>query len=250
MKASALQAALIRRKPGRSLTLVVTLLQSITFLSLVTASGNSAAVVNAVLAPGLIGLWVASIDLAGEIIAEDRWNRRFELIVITRVPLSVVVFGRVIIVIGFGALAFAEAWLVAAIGFGQVVTIREPLIFVVGVAATCLAMAGTATLLTALFVLSRAMEMLQNSLSYPLYILGGVVVPITFLPDWLRPASRLLFLSWSGDLLRNAMRGASADWVAQLAAILLLGATAGAIGLWLTRVVVDRTRREGTVGHA
>ncbi len=168
----------------------------------------------------------------------------------TGAPVSLVVFGRVLVIVIVGALAFAESWLVAAIGFGQVVSIGQPGIFVVGVLVTCFAMAGTATLLASAFVLSRVLEIFQNSLSYPLYILGGVIVPVTTLPGWLYPASRIVFLSWSADLLRGAVRGAAPDWAGQAAIIAGLGALALVIGIRLTGRVIDQVRHNATVGHA
>jgi ABC-2 type transport system permease protein len=90
----------------------------------------------------------------------------------------------------------------------------------------------------------------QNSLSYPFYILGGVAVPVAFMPGFLHPVSRILFLSWSADLLRASIRGAVPGWPGRLAIIAGLGALALAAGVRLTRVVVDRARRNATVGHA
>jgi ABC-2 type transport system permease protein len=232
------------------MTLVASLLLSIMFVSLAVHWHRPSAVVNAVLAPGLIGLWLASLDLAGQIIGEDRWSGRFELLVASRVPLALVVLGRVLVIVLVGGLAFAESWLVAALGFGQVVRIADPGVFVAGVVVTCFAMAGTATLLASAFVLSRLLEIFQNTLSYPFYILGGVIVPVTALPGFLYPGSRILFLSWSADLLRASARGTARGWPAELAIIAGLGALALVIGVRLTRVVVDRTRRNATVSHA
>jgi ABC-2 type transport system permease protein len=205
---------------------------------------------NAVLAPGLIGLWVAALDHAGSIVPEDRWAGRFSPMIAAPVPLGPVVAGRVAMVVLVGAAAFAESWLVAALGFGRVVAVADPAMFAVAVAATCLATIGTATLLSAVLVVSRARDVLQNSLGYPFYILGGILVPVAALPGWLHPFSRVVFLSWSAELLRDAVRGDAGGPLGPVAAILGLGAAAMAAGLWLTRHYVDRSRREGMVEFA
>jgi ABC-2 type transport system permease protein len=229
---------------------VVAAVQATTLTSLAVSAHRPEAVVNAVLAPGLTGLWIAAVNLAGGVIAGERWGGRFELLVVTPTSLALVVFGRVLAVMLFGALTFAESWLIAAAGFGRVVTVDDPLMFGLGVVVTLFAMAGTATLLASVFVLSRAMEVLQYTLSYPFYILGGVFVPIAALPFWLAPAGRLVFLSWSADLLRGALRGDGSGSPGALAAIAGLGGAALAGGMAVTRYVVDRTRRDGTVGQA
>ena len=51
------------------------------------------------------------------------------------------------------------------------------------------------------------------------------------LPDWLRPISRLFYLSWSADLLRDSLRpGPVADPAWRLGIIALIGGVAIVIG--------------------
>ncbi|MEV4259061.1 ABC transporter permease, partial [Spirillospora sp. NPDC049652] len=204
----------------------------------------------AVIAPGLIGLWVSSLDYAGRVVPEDQWAGRFTAMVAAPVPLALVVVGRVAAVVLVGTLAFGESWLVAALGFGRPLTVGDPGVFAAAVAATCLASVGTAMLLAGVISLSRAREVLQNSLSYPFYILGGVVFPLAVLPAWVRPFSHLVFLSWSARLLRDSVHGTPHGWPLALAAILGLGAAALTGGMWLTHRLVDAARRKGTVGYA
>ncbi|MCP2340827.1 ABC transporter permease [Actinomadura rupiterrae] len=245
-----LQAELARRGPQHLLMLLVTPMQTASLLALTLHSHRPDALVNAVIAPGMIGLWVAALDYAGRVVPEDQWAGRFTPMVAAPVPLTVVVVGRVAAVVLVGAVAFAESWLTAAVGFGRVLTVAEPGVFAAAVLATCLAAVGTAMLLSGVIALSRARDVLQNSLSYPFYILGGVVFPITVLPAWVRPFSRVVFLSWSAQLLRDAAHGTVRHWAVSLAVILALGAAALAGGMWLTRRVVDGARRKGTVGFA
>jgi ABC-2 type transport system permease protein len=245
-----LQVALSRRRPEHALVLLLAPMQTTRMLSVAVTADRPDVVANAVIAPGLIGLWVAALDYAGRVVTEDRRAGRFAPLIAAPVPLGPVVAGRVATVVAVGAAAFAEAWLTAALGFGEVLTVADPALFAVAVAATCLATVGTATLISAVFVVSRARDVLQNSLSYPFYILGGILFPVTVLPGWLHPFSRVVFLTWSADLLRDAVHGDAHGWPGSVAAILGLGAAAMAAGLWLTRRYVDRARREGSVGFA
>ncbi|MEU8801683.1 ABC transporter permease [Spirillospora sp. NPDC048819] len=248
--AALLQVALTRRDPEHALILLIAPMQTTTMLALTVTEHRTDAVANAVLAPGLIGLWVAALDYAGRIVPEDRWAGRFSPMVAAPVPLGPVVAGRVAMVVLVGAAAFAESWLVAALGFGRVLTVADPALFVLAVAVTCLATVGTATLLSAVLTVSRARDVLQNSLGYPFYILGGILVPVAVLPGWLHPFSHVVFLSWSAELLRDAVHGNAHGWPRSVAAILGLGAAAMAAGLWLTGRYVDQARRNGTVGFA
>jgi len=230
--------------------LVTTPMQTIILLSLVQYSHESWAVANAVLAPGLIGLWIASLGLAAELITEDRRAGRFQLLVLAPAPLSLAVFGRVVAVMLFGVFAFAEAWLVAALGFDVVLSVANVPLVAAAIGVTCLAMAGTATLLSAVFVLARGLEVFQNSMNYPFYILGGVMVPLAMLPAWLHPIGSVFFLSWSADLLRAEVLGTSTHWLLSLCVISGLGLAALLSGLRLIRLLVDRGRRDGGIDAA
>jgi ABC-2 type transport system permease protein len=76
-------------------------------------------------------------------------------------------------------------------------------------------------------------------------------VPVSFLPDWMRPVSRVVFLSWSADLLRDALRQPDVRAVPlRLSMILLLGAGGHLVGRRLLRGVLRRVRTDGSAGWA
>jgi ABC-2 type transport system permease protein len=135
------------------------------------------------------------------------------------------------------------------LAFGVWIDIEHPLTFLLTLAATAFAVSGTAVIMAALFVLSRTPRTFQNSLSFPFYVLGGVLVPVSFLPDWLEPVSRAIFLSWSADLLRDSLDEAAVDDVAaRLGIVVLLGAVGFAIGYALLARTLHRARTEGSLG--
>lgn len=139
------------------------------------------------------------------------------------------------------------AWL----GFGIMVPVVHPGVFVATLGATVLAMSGTAVVMAAVFVVSRSARNFQNALSYPLFLLGGVMVPAALLPEWLQPLSQAVFLSWSTDLLRDTLAAEPVPAVgARLTVVLLLGALGFVVGSLLLRWLVVRVRREGTVNYA
>ncbi|WP_315093412.1 ABC transporter permease [uncultured Cellulomonas sp.] len=246
-----LQLAITRRTPAQFLVLVAAPLFSAIFLSLAIQGGDPAMVVNAVVGPGLIGLWSISLDVAGSMLSEDRYTGRLELIIGSPGSLNLSVLGRIMAVTVVGGLAFLESWLVARVGFGVEVPVLNPGIVGLALVATILATAGTATMLAALFMLSRTVDVYKNAMSYPIYILGGVVVPAALLPGFLGPLSKVVYLSWSADLLRESMSDAQVTEVAaRLGAIVGLGAVALVISTILTRTVRERLRRSATAAFA
>jgi len=246
-----LQAALIRARPDYWMTSAVTPFLGVVFLAVVRQAGRDDLVAAAVLAPVLYALVVMSLSISGETIENDRWAGTLEPALATPVPLAAPVFGRVAAVTALASVGFVVSWLLAWALFGVVVTIPHPVVFGLGVISLLFAMSATALLMAAVFVLARSARSFQNSLSFPLHVLGGVVVPVTYLPDWLEPLARLVFLSWSSDLLRDALDPAPVEAAAPR---LLLVGVMGVATLRLAHVVmariVDRARSLGSVTYA
>jgi len=224
---------------------------TIVFVSIVRHAGRDDLTEYALMAPVLIALWQLSLTVAGEIVADDRWLGVLELAIAAPASFPTAVVGRVLAVTSVALLAFAEVWAVAAGVFRVTIELHHPTAFVLTLAATVLAMSGTALIMAALFVVTRSARTFQNSLSYPFYVLGGVLVPVSFLPDWLEPLSRVVFLSWSAELLRDSLAAAPLDALAfRLAMVLVLGAIGFVAGRLVLERIVRRVRRTGEVGLA
>src|SRR5581483_1280740 len=141
-------------------------------------------------------------------------NGTIELLVAAPASFAAVIFGRITTTTLAGVVSFGETWVIARL-FGTTVTI----------VVTLAAMAGTAVAMASLFVLARNAVTFSNSASFPFYVLGGILVPVSLLPAWIRPVSSIVFLSWSADLLRAGLRPAPIHHFAfRLGMVGLLGA--------------------------
>ncbi len=244
------QLATSKREYGQLMPLFTTPLMTIIFLAIAQQAGREDLSGHAVLAPALIALWGTSLMVAGEIIDNERWSGTLEGVIATPTPLGVVVLGRVLAVMVVGCLGFVESWLVAAGLFGVIVAIPHPGWFVATLAVTVFAMAGTATIMAAVFVLARSARTFQNTLSYPIYVLGGVLVPVAMLPGWVQPLSWLVFLSWASDLFRDTLTAAPIEApLLRLAVVAALGAVGFAVGHWMLRRILAKVRESGSLAH-
>ena len=114
---------------------------------------------------------------------------------------------------------------------------------------TAFAAAGTALITAALFCFARTARTYQNTVQYPVYLLSGMLVPVTVFPDWLEPVSRIIFLYWSANLLRDSMQPAAPEGVlAGLGAIAALGIGSAFVGSVLMIRMLNYLRREGRLG--
>lgn len=251
LAAAQLQLAESRRSPAHLLILITSPLFAAMFLSITQSGGGDSAVLNALFAPALIAIWFLALDLGGSIISTERWLGTLEGLISSPARLGSVVFGRIVTVVLIAALTFAESYAVARWGFGvQIHVVHAPL-FAATLVVTLFAMASTATALAGLFVLSRKVQLFQNSLTYPFYILGGVIVPVSLLPLWVEPIARVFFLSWSSDLVRASLRpGEPTGWAWQLAIVAGLGVGTLLGSTVLIRRVVERVRRTGSAAYA
>lgn len=245
------ELTVLRRSFGELVALVNAPMMTLIFLAITRHAGRDDLAPYAVLAPALIVLWTISLFVAGEIITRERQNGTLEGLVAAPAMFGAVITGRIVGVVLISLLGFAESWLAARLVFEVVVPIYDPVAFTVTLVVTAVAMAGTASVMAALFVLARSARTFQNSLNYPFYVLGGVMVPVSLLPSWVEPLSRVVFLSWSADLLRDALSPAGVPYLLpRLGTVLLLGLAGYALGLVLLRRAVDRLRRTGSLNYA
>ncbi len=248
--AARLQLGLLRRNSGSAQVLVGVPFFAVIFLAVVVDSSRFDLVGDAVLGAALMGIWAVSLFLAGGLLTDDRRLGVSELLLATPGGTWPVLVGRVGVVSVFSSLAFGETWLVAAVLFHRMTVPSHPVVFVLGLIAMLFATSGVATVIAALFSLSRYNVIARNSLSYPFYILGGVILPVSALPEWLRALARLFYLSWSADLLRDSLRpGPVADPAGRMGVVALIGGVAIVIGWRCLIAITNRQRGEGTGGH-
>jgi ABC-2 type transport system permease protein len=223
---------------------------TVIFLMIFDRAGREDLTAYAAVAPLFIALWWLSLFQSGWVVSHDRWSGTLEPLVAAPGSFAANVLGRVLAPTMVGLISFGEVWLVARLIFGERIEIHHPAAFVLTTAATLAAMAGTSVVMAALFVLTRSAATFSNSASYPFYVLGGILVPVSVLPDWLEPVSRIIFLSWSSDLMRDALRpGAVDDLALRLGMVLFLGACGFVLGMILLARILVRVRSSGELSY-
>ncbi|WP_327379050.1 ABC transporter permease (plasmid) [Streptomyces sp. NBC_01216] len=244
-----LQLRFYRHYPDLLVPLLTAPLYSGIFTMIMSYNGRTDLAGAASLAPFYMSLWWFALFSGGWIIQTDRWEGTLEYVVAAPADFAAVVFGRIGATTLPGFAAFAETWLFARYVLGSDVTVRHWGVFLGSFALTLLAMAATALLMAAAFVLARNAVTLSNSISFPFYVLGGILVPVALLPGWLQPLSKAVFLSWSADLLRAGIATAPVPHpIRGMVMIALLGAVALAAGHTLLRRILGQVRSTGELG--
>lgn len=246
-----LELRIIRSAPEALIPLATAPLFAVVFLSIVRQSGRLDLQADALMAPVLMTLWWVALQHAGNMITSDRWQALLEPLIATPASLASVLLGRITALMCLGLVSFLEVWAVGELVFGVPIPFEHPVALGLTLLVTALATAGTAVAFAAIFVLTRNAYTFTNSLSYPLYLLGGVFVPAAILPGWLRPVSSGIFMSWGADLLRASLKPPPVDdlW-RRLGMVVLLGAITFLAGRAILFHVMRRMRAKGELAAA
>ncbi len=243
-----LQWRLQVRDIGELLDFLISPIYALIFLSIIVSSGRSEFIGYAVLAPGLISLWSRTVNAAGEIVGVDRWFGVLELLTASPAPVFRLIAGRIALVTAVSLVSFLESLVVAKVGFGLTIVVHDPLVFGLTIIAAAMSSGLSALLVAALFLLARDARTLQNAISYPIFVLGGVIVPTALLPGAFEPISRAVYLSWASDLLRDTLSPTPVPNAAiRICIVLGLGLATGALGIVTLRRVFMRLRETGRI---
>jgi ABC-2 type transport system permease protein len=236
----------LARSPNSLLALLTMPLSTVAFLGAIRSAGRTDLIGHALVAPVLMGQWAMAMLVAGELVESERRQGTLELLVASPTPFAVILAARITAVTVAGLATIGEVWVVAAGLFRLDVRPGHPGLGLLAMAATSVAVAGWATVVSAALVVARSPRVLQNTLTFPCYLLAGVLVPVSYLPAPLRLASRALALSWSADLLRDAYGAGPVRSVwPRLGVIVALGLAGFALGHALVSRALHTLRTTG-----
>ncbi len=248
--AVAMESALIQLRAQQHPTnLILGIVQPASFLLIATFAGRAKGRIDVdqvALGAALVAIWGATVWSSGAILRAERWQGTLAQIMARPTGIGPVLLGKTLGTTLRSVLLIAATVMVTAIALGDPVTVERPLPFLAALLAVLVSALVLGLLLSCLFVLTRAAGRISEALMYPIFILGGLLVPLSLLPDWVRPLSTVVSLRWGGDLLKTAAAGepqAGRAW-------LLLAVTTAAYALLARlafRRVLDRARRDGTL---
>lgn len=246
-----LQLRLVWRTPNYWMTQLTAAPNVILFLSVIDAFDRPDLLTHALLAPILWTMWSTALWTGGGVVRDDRWQGRLELHAAAPTGYGLVVAARVAAVVLLSLLVVPITLFTAWVTYRINVEVLHPVLLIVVLVLTTAAITGTGIIFSSLTILSRAAITFQSSASYPLLLLGGVFVPLSLLPDWVQPFGRLVFLSWSSDLIRDGVTQPTVtELPLRLGALVVLGALGFMAGQWLVGVVLHQVKVTGEISSA
>jgi ABC-2 type transport system permease protein len=159
--------------------------------------------------PGVIAISVlfGTTSMLAVTVTFERKGRSFERLLLAPIPLEVLMLAKTsgAIIFGIGN-AFVPVVLAAALG--DVAGIEW------GLLVPCIVLVAMSSTFLGLFVAVSVSEVFEaqtfsNFFRFPMIFLCGLFVPLERLPEWLRPVSYALPLTYGADILHGAVRDAA-----------------------------------------
>ncbi|WP_250404488.1 ABC transporter permease [Streptomyces cellostaticus] len=173
------------------------------------------------LSAGLMGMWSTTLMGSGSAINRLRFMQVLEPLVAcpTSTFLFSVPFALATASMGIYSLGATLVW--STLFFGMPVELASPLLFAVALLVTVVSLALLGLLLASAFILYPTAQSLANFFEYPIWMLSGVLVPVSSLPEPVRYLADVLAPSWGVKAIMRSATGEGGTLPAVLACSLL-----------------------------
>ncbi len=208
-------------------------------------SGDAQTLFLASLGATVMGMWSVTSTSAGAAMQRERWHGTLELLVATPVHFSLILLPITLAMSTIGLYCLVSTLLWGRFLFGIDLQIEHPLLFFVAVPATIVSIGLLGFLLAVTCVRYRTGWALGNALEFPVWLVCGLLVPVTLLPDWVRPISWALAPTWGMNAMRESATGGSV--FPDVAACLALGLGYGLAGVLVLETVLRSARARATL---
>lgn len=236
---------LLLRSPRLLGPLVITPLYSLVFFSVLREHHRVGLATTMATTAFLMCMWSQAVFVASDAVDYDRWEGTLEAGLFTPRRYADALAVRVLTATAVSLPALGEILLIGRLGFGYPVTVAHPALMCLVLLLLLCGGAGVALAVSGLLVIVRGARTLQNAMTYPFYLLGGLILPVGSLPDLLQWPAHAFYLSWGAQALRDAIGGTGVDATALYALAVLAPLQAGG-GYAVLRLLLRRAR-EGKV---
>jgi ABC-2 type transport system permease protein len=199
----------------------------------------------AALGAGMMGIWSSTLFGSGGAIQWQRWLGTLELLVAAPPPAIAVLVPLTVATSTIGLYSLTATLLWGRVLFGIPIHFVHPWLFALAVPATVISLGLLGLLLASTFILYRNANALSNLLEYPVWLVTGLLVPLSYLPGWAHPIGWLIAPRWGVEAMRRAALGGAP--LAPIGLTLALGAAYLALGALFLRLFERLARERATL---
>lgn len=161
----------------------------------------------AALGAGVMGLWSTTVFASGGTLQRERFQGTLELLVAAPAPLLGVLLPITVATATFGLYSLATTLLWGRLLFGIPLEIQHPLLFALALPVTVAALGLLGLVFATSFFLYRQASALSTLFEEPVWLVSGMLVPVSLLPGWVRPLSWILAPTWGVRAIRESALG-------------------------------------------
>jgi ABC-2 type transport system permease protein len=209
------------------------------------AGARAPTLLYASLGAAVLGIWSLTASSAGAAIQRQRWQGILELLVAAPAPFFLVLAPITVAISGLGIYSIAATLLWGRLLFGVPLHVEHVLTFALSIPVAILSIGMLGLLLASVLVVYRSANAFSVALEYPVWLITGLLVPISLLPGWVGPIAWGLAPTWGMRAMRNAALGGR-SWPA-LGACLALSVAYATLAYGLLGIFERRARERATL---
>ncbi len=200
----------------------------------------------AALASGVMGIWSSTTASGAGALQTQRRLGVLELLVASPTPFWAVLLPISVAISAIGIYSLTVGVLYVRVIYGVPIAIDNWLAFAVSVPVTIAAIGTLGFLFASALVRFRSAFMLGNVFEWPIWMICGLLIPVSVLPGWLQPFSWVVAPTWGMRALRESTLGIGRPWLDLLVCAVLAAAYLGA-GVVFLRLFLRSARAEATL---
>jgi ABC-2 type transport system permease protein len=209
------------------------------------AGANDEAVLWLALAAGIMGLWSTTLAGSGMALQRERWAGTLELLFSTPPPFASILLGVTLATSAAGLYSLVATLVWGAVFFDVPFDPVHPVWFALSVPATVLTLGLFGLLLAATFILYRQTFALVNLFEYPVWLITGLLVPLSLLPGWVEPLAWLIGPTWGIRAIHESTTGGNP--APELLAAVVLGLVYVILGTVCLSYFEQKARQRATL---
>ena len=213
-------------------------------------SGNLTAMAYVFIGASLSMMWNTGIFRTGRSLANEHIAGTLDLLMTTRTPLPVLMFGKALAVIAFGAINGLVTFAVVLAFTQRLPSIDNVALFFLAAVVALQAVVVSSFFFAPFSYLVGVKSGFFNAIMPFGAVVSGFLYPIDVLPGWLEAVARCLPTAWAMEATVDAIDASSSDVrvLLDLAAALALSATLLALSYGLFLKAERRVRVTGDLG--
>ncbi len=197
---------------------------SIAFFMVESGTGTGTGpLLYAALGAGLMGIWSTTLFGSGGAIQWQRWQGTLEVLVGSPAPFLLVLVPLTLATASIGLYSIVMTLLWGRLFFGVPLDFVHPGQLAVALPVTVVSLGLLGLVLASTFVLYRNANAFANLLEYPVWLVTGLLVPLSLLPGWVEPISWVLAPTWGVRAIRDAALGGGGGAWPEIGMCALLG---------------------------